>query len=41
MSFPEWGYSYYVPLIGGWHRALMPAHEVRKVDRAWRLPSRE
>ncbi|WP_321801813.1 hypothetical protein [Caballeronia sp. J97] len=44
MSFPEWGYSYnalYVPLTGGWHCALMPAHEVREVDRSWRLPFEE
>ncbi|WP_321799246.1 hypothetical protein [Caballeronia sp. J97] len=44
MSFPEWGYSYnalYVPLTGGWHCALMPAHEVQEVDRSWRLPFEE
>ncbi|SAL19290.1 hypothetical protein AWB71_00918 [Caballeronia peredens] len=40
MSFPEWGYSFnalYVPLTGGWHCALLPARELAKVDRGWRL----
>lgn len=44
MAFPEWGYSYnalYVPLTGGWHCALMPAREVREVDRSWRLSYEE
>ncbi|SAK68361.1 hypothetical protein AWB82_03974 [Caballeronia glebae] len=44
MSFPEWGYSYnalYVPLMEGWHCALMPAREVQEVDRSWLLPFEE
>lgn len=40
MTLPEWGYSYnalYVPLTSDWHCALVPARDVKEVDRGWKL----